>query len=324
MVNSPRAQGYAVTPAWRANRRYWLAWPNAAAGWGDHLDMARESMAGLASLLSEHRPVSVLANAEELAEISLMCGPGVAAMVVPHVSCCIRAVGPTFLERAEDGGRAGIAWTTPGGDAGVAKAILDHLELPLVRGPLPLVPTMVDVDGEGTCLASEALLVHAGDRVALEKALGEWLGVEQVVWLRMQPDEPLERQHLLRQARFLAPGLVVAGEAGDDGATADNLDRLRACRDAKGRTLELVTLPAPRRRGSDDDTALPLSYANCFADGSLVIVPAYEDGRDEIAYDRIVAALPDHTVVSFPALEFAHGGSGMGTIILSEPGPPAA
>lgn len=317
----PRDQGYSVPPAWRHSGRYWLAWPSASGGWGEHLDDARDQMTELARLLADMRPTSILSNPEEVADISLKCGAGVAAMVLPHSSCCLRGIGPTFLVCRDSGGVAGIASPVPETDAQVAPNLLAHLGLSTFDGHLPLLGVMVDVDGEGSCLASESLREAATvDREMLERLLGDWLGVEKVLWLRTPSPDPLRGGHLFQYARFLAPGLVlvVADDTTND-AGAENLRRLRSWRDAQGRSLEVVVVPPPKRRERENGAALSMSYADLFMDGDVVIVPAFEDSRDELAYDKIVAALPDSTVISYPALEFAYGGSGLGTMILAEP-----
>lgn len=316
-----RDQSYVMPPAWRHGGRYWLAWPSADGGWDERLDEARDQMTELARLLSDLRPTSILANSEEIADISLKCGPGVAAMVVPHRTCSLHGVGPTFLIARDGEGVAGIISPVPEADAQVAPQLLAHLGLSAFDGHLPFLGIMVDVDGEGSCLASETLRETATvDREMLERLLGEWLGVMKVLWLRTPGADPLRGGDLFHYARFLAPGLVlVVADDAADAAGAENLRRLRSWHDARSRPLELVVVPQPKRRGHENGAALPLSYADFFMDGDVVIMPAFEDSRDELAHDRVVAALPDSTVISYPALEFAYGGSGLGTMILAEP-----
>lgn len=325
-MTTPRAQGYAVPPPSGRHGRYWMGWPSGDAIPPDHLDAAREAMAGLAALLAEHRPVSVLANPSEVADVSLMCGPGVGAMMVPHGDCCLRVHGPSFLLRQAEPRLAAVRWRECG-EGAVADAILDKLRVPVFTGPLPAVPAMVETDGEGIALVSEALPRLAGMAPdAVERALHDWLGIDTVVWLAAGLEGDVSGGRVLNCARFLRPGLVIAltEERDDDpnaALLAENLARLKRVRDARGRGLEVVAVPQPKRRDGGGRRIL-MSYANCFVDGTLVILPAFEDPRDDVAYDRVVAALMDHTVVSYPAREFAFGGGGLGDLILAEPVPP--
>lgn len=318
-----------MPPAWSRHQRYWLAWPAAAGPWRDHLDAAREAMAALAAVLSEHRPVTVLANPEELADVSLMCGPGVAAMVAAHGECCLGAIGPGFLVRPGEARLGGIVWPGEGADAAVAAAILENRRAQAFPGPLPRAGAMIEVDGEGTALVSEALL--AG-RSAAEVAalLRDWLGVEQVIWLNGAIDGDTSGGRLFNAARFLRPGVAVCSVESDAAAPdaamlADNLKRLERAFDAGGRRIEVVPVPLPKPVVRPDGSRVAMSYANCFVDGSLVVLPAFEDSRDEMAYDLVVQALLDHTVVAHPAAEFAFGGAGgLGSLILAEPAAPEA
>lgn len=323
---TPRELGYVMPPAWGRQQRHWLAWPTAER----HLDPegARDTLAGLARLLAEHRAVSVLANPEEVANVSLMCGPGVGAVAVPHSGCALRAQGPSFV--TGDGGRAvaGIVWPAEDGDAAVAAAIVEQQRLRRFDGPLARAGAMVDVDGEGTALVSEALLRGRG-RDEVERVLRDWLGVERAIWLGCAIDGDLLGGTVLNAARFLKPALAIVAVEPDEQAPdapllAENLRRVEGARDAAGRPIAAVPVPLPKRRQRDDGSRIAMSYADCFIDGSLVILPAFEDSRDDVAYDRVVQAVLDHTVVSYPALEVAQGGCGLGSLIVSQPAPAEA
>jgi agmatine deiminase len=322
---TPRELGFAMPPAWVRQQRHWLAWPTA--GWQGGLDGAREAMAGLVQMLAEHRGVSVLANPEEAADVSLMCGPGVGAVAIPHGASGLRAMGPSFL--LHDGGRevAGIVWPSEGYDD-VAGAIIEQQRLRRFDGPLPRAGAMVDVDGEGTALASEALLA-GGDRHDVERILHDYLRVEQVIWVNGAIDGDMSGGTVLNAARYLKPGLAIVtvesdGSEPDAARLEENRRRIEGARDARGRAIATVLVPLPKPRARPDGSRIAMSYANCFIDGSLVILPAFEDGRDDVAYDRVVQAVLDHTVVSYPAFEFAQGGCGLGSLIVSQPAPAEA
>lgn len=316
---TPREAGFAVAPDWAPQDRYWLAWP--AAAWRGDADAGRDATAGLARLLADRLPVSVIANGAEVVDVSLRCGPGVGAIVVPHAESAMRAIGPTFLR--DGNGLAGIRWPA---DGGVGGAILDHLGLPRFDGPAGIGGAMVDVDGEGTALATEILLpALGGERDRAEALLADWLGVERVIWLRADLDGG-RAGHILDCARFLRPGLVLALSEENDGDSNapllhENLERLALARDARNRKLEVVRLPQPKARAAADGSRLVMSYADCLIAGSLIVLPAFEDNRDQIAYDRVVGAALDDTVLYYPAVEIAQGGSGLGTMVLGQPSP---
>lgn len=311
-----------MPPEWARHDRYWIAWPSGNARWGDGLDSARDIVADIARMLAEQGPVTVLANPSEVADVSLTCGPGIGAMVVPHDDCCLRSVGPSFLLDYR-GGMAGLRW--PSKEPEVAETLIGHLGLPAFDGPAGVSAAFVDVDGEGTALVSEALASSSGEgREQLERALSVYLGVEKTIWLKPGLDGDVRGGQVLDLARFLRPTLVVAAYE-EDRADAEgevlkeNFDRLRSARDARNRSLTVVPVPLPKRREGPDGRRLCRSYTNCFVNSNFIAIPAFEDTKDQVAYDKVVAALLDHVVVSVPVTDLAHAGGGLGNLVLAQP-----
>lgn len=317
---TPRDEGFSLAPEWMPVRRYWLAWPEAPPGLDEQVvESARLSLAELARLLAALGPVSVLANPAQVVDVSLYCGAGVGAVAISHDHCCMRAAGPGFLIGPE-GGRAGLQWR--GGT--VAGQLLDLLSLRRFACPLPLDGFAIDVDGEGTCLAPQALL-RLIPRAAAEAMLAEWLGVRVVIWLETGLEGEPPPGRLVSVARFLRPGLVMAMTGGDSGdpnrALLDgNRVRLAEARDAAGRRLEVVEAPQPRRRVGSGGHRVPMSYTDAFMGDAVIMLPAFDDHRDQTAWDNVVAVLQDANVLTVPAWDFATAaGAGLGSLVLAQP-----
>ncbi|MBF0373286.1 MAG: agmatine deiminase family protein [Alphaproteobacteria bacterium] len=316
---TPLDEGFFLAPEWLPVKRYWLAWPEAPPGLDEQaVESARLSLADLARGLAALGPVSVLANPAQVVDVSLYCGAGVGAVAIAHDHCCMRAVGPGFLI-GPDGGRAGLRWR--GG--AVAGRLLDLLSLRRFDCPLPLDGFAIDVDGEGTCLAPQALL-RAMPREDAEAMLAEWLGARVVIWLETGLEGEPPPGRLVSVARFLRPGLVMAlvGGESDDPNLAPleaNRDILGRSRDAAGRKLELVEAPQPRRRLGPDGRRVPMSYTDAFMGNAAIMLPAFDDHRDQTVWDNVVAAL-DANVFSVPAWDFATtAGVGLGSLVLAQP-----
>jgi agmatine deiminase len=296
---TPRDRGWRLAPPWSVPGRFWLSWP-AGVGSADSDDDLHEELLDLASLLSEFGPVTMLANPEDVADASLRTPAGVNALSVAHNSPSLRSAAPIFLTGDDGSLAAGIDCGAP-----EARAVLDYLDVPRVDAPVGLCAGALESDGEGTVLAAADLPGRMGlDNAAVERMMAEWLGVERVVWLSSPGGD------IGLVARFLAPGLLAAvGES-------TFLSGLAACRDAKGRPIEVVGMPSPGRRRRDGGA---LSYADCVVAGSLVVAPAYEDGRDLDAFDRLVAALPDRKVIGHLSAHLASSGGGLGAMVAVQP-----
>ena len=334
---TPAEDGFIMPAEWHPHDRCWMAWPCREAHWGERLDAAREASAEVARAIAAFEPVTMIANPENLAEVSLRCGAGVACLPLAHDDSWMRDIGPTFVVDAK-GGVAGVDWRFNAWgelfhpydrDAAVARAVLEHLELPRYAPPLVLEGGAIHVDGEGTLLTTEQCLLNPNRNPDLSKAeiealLGAHLGVRQVIWLGQGLEDDKTDGHVDNLACFVRPGVVLAlstedPEDGNYAALADNLARLRAAKDAKGRALEVVEMPQPERGEGGDGLRLGKSYVNFYIANGGVVLPSFEDAKDGSAHEILAKCFPERALRQVPALDIVHGGGGIHCITQQQP-----
>jgi agmatine deiminase len=339
-LGTPRDHGFTMVPDWAPHARCWMAWPCRKAPWGGGLDEARRAYAEVAQAIARFEPVTMVARPELVAMASLYCGPGITVLPLPHDDGWVRDVGPCFLADAA-GGLAGATWAFNGWgelhgdharDAELARRILEHLGAPRYASGMVLEAGAVQVDGEGTCLAGTGPVLDPKRNPGLTRAeaeaeLGRLLGVDKVVWLPAGLVDDEAGGHLDNVAVFGRPGLVLALATDDRtdpafGGLAENLDMLRAATDARGRALEVVTVPQPKVRARHDGRRLPLSHLNCYLANGAVIVPSFGDPADKEAARALAGVWPERQLVPIDAaLDIAEGGGGIHGITLGQPGP---
>jgi len=316
-----------------------MAWPCRTELWGEGLDAARTAYTEIAKAIAAFEPVTMVANGEEIAEVSLRsgAGSGVACLPLAHDDSWIRDNGPTFLIDGK-GGVAGVDWGFNAwgdkfdnyeNDAAVAGAILEHLKMPAYRAPLVLEGGSIHVDGEGTLLTTEQCLLNANrnpklSRKQIEQHLRAHLGIRQIIWLGQGLEDDDTDGHVDNVACFVRPGVVLAlsTEDEDDGnytALQDNLARLRAAKDAAGRSLEVIEIPQPARRTGEDGRRLALSYINFYIANGGVVMPSFEDAKDEGAFAIVAKCFPDREVRQLPMLDVVCGGGGIHCITQQQP-----
>ena len=105
-------------------------------------------------------------------------------------------------------------------------------------------------------------------------------------------------------ARFVGPHTVVCALETDPqdanfAPLQDNFRRLQAATDARGRPLEVVSLPMPGRVGSPQGR-LPASYANFYVANGVVLVPTYSHANDDRALRILPDLFPGRRVVGIP------------------------
>ena len=329
-----------MPPEWAPQARCWMAWPCREDLWGDRLSAVRQAYAEVAKEISRFEPVTMIANPQDVAEVSLSCGPGVSCLSLAHDDSWTRDSGPTFVVDGKSG-VAGIDWVFNawggkyqpyGEDAQIARRILAQLELPCYPAPLVMEGGAIHVDGEGTLLTTEQCLLNENrnpelGRDEIEGLLRSHLGIETVIWLSGDPLDDETDGHVDNLACFLAPGVVLAQHPGPESAPnhaalAENLRRLREARDARGRALEVVEMPQPQT-SLEDHRGAPLlaSYVNFYLANGAVVVPGFEDPADQKAYEILRQAFPDREVVQIDALEIVYGGGGIHCITQQQPAP---
>ena len=236
----------------------------------------------------------MIARPDLVAMASLYCGPGITILPLPHDDGWIRDVGPSFVA-GPAGELAGVTWNFNGwGELHPDYAQDAELGAPDPRayrrcrgmsGRLVLEGGAIQVDGEGTCIAGYGPAARPQAQSRPERwprprpSWGDRLGVEKVIWL---PDGLIDDEaggHVDNVAMFARPGLVLAlttddrSDAAYDRPRRANLDVLRGAVDARGRTLEVVTVPQPKARPRHDGRRLPLSHLNCYLANGAVIMP---------------------------------------------------
>ena len=165
------------------------------------------------------------ANAEDERAVrrALADEPAVDVVVVPSDDSWARDTAPTFVVDGR-GGLGGVDWRFNayggiyeeyGRTRGMARRILDLLGARRFAAPLVLEGGAVHVDGEGTVLTTEEVVLDPRrnpdlDRVEAERLLCAYLGAGKVVWLTSALDHDNTGGHVDNLACFTAPGVVAA------------------------------------------------------------------------------------------------------------------
>lgn len=322
-----------------------MAWPCREALWGDELPAAWEAFAAVARAIAAFEPVTMMAPHGLVEEAARLCGPEVDVATPRHGDALagiddswMRDTGPSFLIDGK-GGIAGCDWRFNGwggryasidDDAALASRILVQLNIKCFSAPFVLEGGAIHVDGEGTVLVTESVLLNANrnsamDKAAMERALAEWIGVRKVIWLPggLVGDET--DGHVDNVACFARPGVVLALKAA--GADDPNVEILRANRqilagqcDANGRRLEIIEIEQPTLR-NDADNPLAASYINFYLANGGVIAPRFGIPADGPAADALADAFPERQVVQVDANAIVRGGGGIHCITQQQPRP---
>ena len=99
-------------------------------------------------------------------------------------------------------------------------------------------------------------------------------------------------------------------------------DQLSRARDADGRRLELVCLPAPGPIPAANGDPLPASYVNFYIANTTVAVPIYGLASDAAALEQLAELFATRRVVGVDASALLTGGGALHCITQQQPLPP--
>ena len=189
----------------------------------------------------------------------------------------------------------------------------------------------IEVDGAGTAIITESCVLNANrnpglGKAAVEAALKEALGLQKILWLPGIAGQDITDGHTDFYARFVRPGVVVAGldndpESFDYPVTRRHLDLLRQSTDSAGRKLDVVVLQAPQNpRNSHRSRDFAAGYINFYVCNGAVIAPDFGDrAADEAAHSTLARLFPGRQLVPVAIDAIAAGGGGIHCATQQEP-----
>jgi agmatine deiminase len=326
-ITRPRTLGYRMPAEWEPHEATWLAWPHEASDWPGKFAPIPWLYGEIVRLLARVERVRVLvehADAEQsVRRILKKCHADLNAVEFFHHATnrsWTRDFCPLFVKNAA--GEVAITdWKFNGwakypnyaADDAAPRFIAKKLKLPRFDPGLVLEGGSIDVNGGGKLLTTEECLLSdvqarnpGVSRREIERALADYLGVTEVIWLGRGIAGDDTHGHIDDIARFTASDTVVAVMEPDKSSAnheplKENLVRLRSRRD-----LRVVTLPCPEPVYFAGQL-LPASYANFYIANRLVLAPTFGDSQDRAALNTLARLFADREVIGVPCRDLVLG-----------------
>lgn len=172
----------------------------------------------------------------------------------------------------------------------------------------------IESDGEGTILTTSQCLLSPNrnphlSQGKIEQALHRYLGARRVLWLHhgyLAGDDT--DSHIDTLARFADPNTILYVSCEDESdehyeALKAMENDLKSFRTVRGTPYRLLPLPLPRPWYDAEHKRLPATYANFLILNGAVIVPTYDDPKnDPLALTILQEAFPQRKIIGIPAL----------------------
>lgn len=336
----PRQLGYRMPAEWEPHEATWIAWPHNHEDWPGRFEPIPWVYGEIVRKLAEFERVRILVHdddAEDSARNVINKTGANWEMVefhrTPTDRVWTRDFAPLFVRNPQGNVRA-VKWRFNGWakydnhllDEAAGMAIPGFLGLDCWRPDMVLEGGSLDVNGRGLLLTTEECLLSPIqarnpelNRADIERAVGDFLGIDRVLWLRNGIAGDDTHGHVDDLARFVDPQTVVMVSEDDpsDPNYAPLAENWRLIRDFPVRAVRLP-MPAPV---CFDGQRLPASYANFYVANSTVLVPVFNDPNDRIALNTLAECFPGRRVIGINCVELVWG---LGTLHCMTQQQPAA
>ena len=308
---------------WEPVEAIWLSWPHRADLWDGSLRDLEERFVALAREISPHAEVRINADASLHPHLSSLL-PDVRCRLYNHPTNDVwcRDHGAIFVRR-NDGGLQVADWqfNAWGGqfppwelDNAIPRRMAESLALPRQESSLVLEGGAIEGNGEGLLLTTEAVLLNPNrnpdaTKQAVEAELLRMMGTTHVFWLDSGIEGDDTGGHIDDMVRFVRSDAAVAVTETNPHsphyfALAENHERLEDLRTPSRSSVEIIPLPMPdpliRRDWRLEQ--LPASYANFLICNNLVLVPTFDQPKnDDRALGILRECFPHHQVRGFDA-----------------------
>lgn len=356
--STPAADGYHMPAEFEAHSGCWIAWPERPDNWRLGAKPAQRAYAAVAEAINVCEPVTVAVSDGQFEHCRSMLSTSIRIVEISTDDAWMRDMGPTFVIN-DSGGRRGVDWhfnAWGGLDGGLyslwdrderaARKVLEIERAERYRPSIVLEGGSIEVDGEGTVMATEECLLNPNrnpelTREQIEKVIFDHLGAEKMIWLGLGVCNDETDGHVDNLACFVRPGVVLLTWSDDEtdpqhAISRDAQERLEAATDARGRAIEVIRLPSPGPITISEDEAdgvdalagslprragdrMAASYVNFYIASERIVFPLLDERYDETAAEVLRTCFPDREVVGVHAREILLGGGNIHCITQQVP-----
>ncbi len=330
---TPKSLGYRFPAEFEKHDAIWLSWPHKEESWPGKIATIYPSYCEFIKTIALTERVNINVGTDKMrqgaAKMLELAGVDMSKVqffLHPTNDAWCRDHGPSFLIRNNaEHPKAIVDWNINawGGkyppydlDDVIPTRIAEQLNLPIFYPEIIMEGGSVDFNGAGSVITSTCCLLNENrnphlNQSQIEKYLGDYYGIEQVLWVSEGIVGDDTDGHIDDTVRFVNEDTVltvvesnVLSENFD--LLQKNLKELKSMRLASGKQLNIVELPMP----ADviyEGQLLPASYANFYISNGHIIVPTYQCKQDDQALQIIQSCFPTREVVGIDSTDIIWG-----------------
>ena len=345
--SAPAADGFYMPAEFSPHYGCILIFPERSDSWQYGAYAARKAFVKVCEAIAESEKVTVCASEKQYENARRMLPENIRVVEMSSNDSWARDYAPTFVTNGKE--IRGVNWrfNAWGGlvdglyfpwdkDDKMARKLCDLYEKDMYdAGDFVLEGGSIHVDGEGTCITTEACLLSGGrnpdlGKEEIEEKLKQYLGVQKVIWLKRGIYNDETNEHVDNICAFVKPAEVVLAWTEDKSDPQYEMSRscleiLEKETDAKDRKIKVhklflpspVTITAEECDGLDTmdfqptrtpGERLAASYVNFYISNGAVVMPFFGDPADEPAKKLLSELFPDRKIIPVYARDILIGG----------------
>ena len=193
MTETPASLGFRMPAEWEKQQAVWIAYPHNPETWPEIMPRVRETFQEYYRLVAEEEQAFILTNGEDV-----VLPENARAFTYPTNDVWCRDYGPTFLKNDATGelAMAHFTYNAWGGkfppwdnDTAIPARIAETFGLRRFEIPIVCEGGALEVDGKGTLITTESVILNENrnpgmSKATAEKILCDALGCNKVIWLK--------------------------------------------------------------------------------------------------------------------------------------------
>ncbi|MEX0724113.1 MAG: agmatine deiminase family protein [Gracilimonas sp.] len=331
-----RESSFMMPAEWHRHAATQLHWPSNRKTWpGERLDRVEDVYCHIIEELHFFEPIHLFVESLEIRNRVMQKLSGRAVdldRIIIHQQkindVWARDCGPIFVKQEEEyvildwkynaWGEKYPPWEN---DNVLPKYIADKFGVNRVEPDMILEGGSIDVNGAGALLTTESVLLNPNrnpdmSKAEIEEKLKEYLGVDQIIWLKKGLAGDDTDGHIDDITRWINENTVLTMICEDPEdinyeVLQENLKILQSVTLKNGKELNIETLLLPQTKieGTtvDGSEYVPASYANFYIANGAVLVPMYDERFDEQALKLFRKYFSGRKVIGIPCADLVWG-----------------
>lgn len=331
LINTPKSKGFRFPAEWEPHRATWLSWPHNQNSWPGKIASIYKPYCLFIKEIAKGERVCINVNdakmkkkakifltetGADLSKIDFYSNPTNDAWCRDH--------GPAFVIAEKQKAIVNWGYNAWGEkyppydlDNQIPAIIANQLGLQTFNPGIVMEGGSVDFNDKGIILTTTACLLNKNrnphlSQTEIEDYLKAYYGANDIIWIGDGIVGDDTDGHIDDITRFVNTNTVVTTVESDEAdenhqPLQENLEKLKSFEISERNAFNVVELPMPKPVFCNDQR-LPASYANFYISNHSVVVPTYQDKKnDPIALEILKSCFSDREVIGINSTDIIWG-----------------